>query len=209
MSGWEGNPEAAYLQLATLVIEASKDPQADLREALQVLSVVGDASVSNLLDVWRTEAEEDRLTRLGNRRRMEAVTRDWVRTEVTFDYASIDVDGLKAVNDGPGGHEAGDELLRTVAAHLTSTLPNDLCHIFRYGGDEFGVVMKRSEDGAALRERLDEVVQGLPGEISFSWGVSTWPDEDNEVHTVIRYADERMYEQKRMKKSSDVSDATQ
>ena len=201
MSGWEGSPEATYLQLATLVIEASRAGGADLAEALQVLAIVGDASVNNLLDIWRTEAEEDRLTRLGNRRRMESTTRNLVKAKRHFEYASIDVDGLKAVNDGQGGHEAGDELLKTVATHLRSSLPGDLAQAFRYGGDEFGVVFEEVAGATVtLSTALEEVVKTLPAGISFSWGVSAWPDDDIDVHTIVRYADERMYEQKRSKR---------
>lgn len=201
MSAWEQSPQAAYLQLATLVTEASKDPNADLREALQVLTILGDASVSNLLDVWRNEAEEDRLTRLGNRRRMESTTRDLVSSGVRFEYASIDVDGLKVVNDGPGGHDAGDELLRQIANELRSGLPGDVASIFRYGGDEFGVVFSGTETEQGLDGLLESIVKALPLGIGFSWGVATWPDDDEDVHTVTARADQRMYDRKRKRKA--------
>ena len=200
MSNWEATPEAAYLQLATLVFEATKSPNPDLREALHVLQIVGDASISNLLEVWRTEAEEDRLTRLGNRRRMESATRELISATVPFAYVSIDVDGLKVVNDRDG-HDAGDVLLKTVAAHIRNSLPAGFSQAFRYGGDEFGVVVRLdSEPPYDVEAAMKTTIATLPAGLSFSYGVGNWPVEDSDFHTVAQHADQRMYAQKQSKK---------
>lgn len=201
-SGWETSPKAVFLQLATLVSEASKPPRSELGQALEVLTVLGDATAGSLVDVWRGEAETDGLTALGNRRRMESVTRDFVKDQVPFEYASIDVDGLKAVNDTKG-HAVGDQLLKDVAKHLREYIPS-AATAFRYGGDEFGVVMRLVQvDGHRLTQVLEEGAASLPPGVSFSWGVSTWPEDDPDISTVIAHADKQMYDQKIAKKRAD------
>lgn len=192
-SDYESSGEARYLQLALLVREAAKDPAAEGRAALEVLTVLGQSSVSVLLQTWRGEAEIDGLTRLGNRRKMEAQVAALEAAQVTFQYASIDVDGLKKVNDELG-HEAGDGMLRDVANELADSLARVRGAAFRYGGDEFGAVLENtSSNPNDLAEILSGAEARLPGGVKFSWGVAEWPTADPDISTVQRLADQRMY----------------
>ncbi|QHC70496.1 GGDEF domain-containing protein [Rathayibacter sp. VKM Ac-2801] len=203
VSTWDSFPEAAYLQLATLVQEAARAPDADLTEALGVLAALGDASVTMLLEVWRGEAEQDSLTQLGNRRRMETTARALTDAGVAFEYASIDVDGLKAVNDGPGGHSAGDALLRKVAKHLQTQILESQLDCFRYGGDEFGIICRVGENGALILDKaIESSMAKLEDGIWFSWGSASWPQHDDNFNTVLTAADEIMYERKRARKET-------
>jgi diguanylate cyclase (GGDEF)-like protein len=194
--------EAKYVQLAMLVQEAAKDPLADGTAALRVLAVVGQAAAGLLLTTWRGEAEVDDLTRLGNRRKMEAEVREFMSSSSRFAYASIDADGLKQVNDS-FGHDAGDSMLREIAVELQRTMQEFSGEAFRYGGDEFGTLMAVP----ATAETLTEVLTTAQTSLSlagrpFSFGVAVWPDDDSDAATVTKLADRRMYEQKKVRKRS-------
>ena len=72
----------------------------------------------------------------------------------------IDVDHFKSVND-TRGHQAGDEVLRQVAEAITENVrPSDF--VFRYGGEEFLVVLveTRMDQAMAIAERVRAALQG-------------------------------------------------
>lgn len=205
-SDYQVSGEAKYLQLAMLVKEASRDERADHRAALEVLSLIGHASVSLLLSTWRGEAEVDGLTRLGNRRKMEALVTSLAVEQSRFAYASIDADGLKRINDTKG-HDAGDTFLRDLGEELQRTATEISAEAFRYGGDEFGVVVKLGSEPETLSSALVNAQERL-SQIGyfFSVGVATWPDDDRDYSTVIQTADRRMYEQKQERKANSRSE---
>jgi diguanylate cyclase (GGDEF)-like protein len=113
-------------------------------------------------EVERRLARVDELTGLGNRRAFdEAITVQSVRASrerVPLSVGLVDVDNLRRINDDYG-HLEGDKSLRDVARTLErSVRADDRC--FRWGGDEFVVVMPGTELDAAGRvlDRLAEVV---------------------------------------------------
>lgn len=201
-SDYQASGEAKYLQLAMLVQEAAKDPDANHRAALGVLTLVGQATVGLLLTTWRGEAEVDELTRLGNRRKMEGIVADLTAHGSRFAYASIDADGLKAIND-TGGHEAGDQFLRELGEELRAAAAEIHAEAFRYGGDEFGIVLPLGTEAERLTEKLEETQGRLAAANRFfSVGVDIWPDGDPDPSTVLQTADRRMYEQKQARKAA-------
>src|SRR3569833_2979080 len=114
--------------------------------------------------------------------------------------AFIDLDRFKSVNDAHG-HLVGSELLGRVGARIKQIArPKDMC--FRYGGDEFVVLMPETSAGEALVAATDlhyELINtrfrknsGLELTASASVGLSTCPPE-NAVHAIIGTADARMY----------------
>jgi diguanylate cyclase (GGDEF)-like protein len=112
----------------------------------------------------------------------------------------IDLDGFKAVNDGRG-HEAGDELLRQVAARLQATLREaDL--VARLGGDEFVVLLTGVRDSDAAETAADHIITAvsqpyvLPqGEalISASIGIARFPQVAIDPDELLNKADQAMY----------------
>ena len=119
----------------------------------------------------------DPLTGLGNRRSFEeCLERELERSDDTGKPVSLcllDVDGLKGINDTQG-HEAGDHALVTVAEVLRKD-----GEAFRYGGDEFVLLLPGLSHAAA--ERVAEAVQGrlrtdhAEGPLSVAVGVATFP----------------------------------
>lgn len=94
------------------------------------------------------ESLHDPLTQVGNRRKLDADLADLIPRigckapslgyPASALFAMMDLDNLKFINDNYG-HQAGDEVLKSVARRLmANTQPND--SIYRYGGDEFVVV---------------------------------------------------------------------
>lgn len=118
----------------------------------------------------------------------------------------IDVDGLKTLNDTKG-HEAGDLLLKNVATILKAAFGFESI-ISRLGGDEFVIILPNmdSEQLAAQIQKLEctrtefNLSSDLP-EIIFSTG-SVTASNALEISNALSIADQRMYEQKQIRKRS-------
>jgi diguanylate cyclase (GGDEF)-like protein len=113
----------------------------------------------------RQQASRDGLTGLYNRRAFDEVLAKaierWKTHAESITLLMIDVDHFKILNDVLG-HAVGDELLRSVAQIIRSSIrPQD--HAFRWGGDEFAIVLEESDAaaGKAMADRLVSLVDGL------------------------------------------------
>lgn len=115
--------------------------------------------------------------------------------------AFLDLDHFKLVNDAHG-HLVGSELLARVGQRLKElSREQDLC--FRYGGDEFVILMPETDSEAALAQAIllhGSLMQtrfymknGLNLRVSASVGLATAPVDGATIHTVIGAADTRMY----------------
>lgn len=149
-----------------------------------------------LIESVRSLSLTDPLTGLGNRRHMEVMmAHAWAaaRRGEPLVVAALDLDGFKEVNDACG-HDAGDEMLCTVAAALRAEARGSDV-VVRYGGDEFLVILPGgSVEGAlALAERVRRRVDGR---IGISAGVAAYAPEMAAPDHLIREADRRLYEAK-------------
>jgi diguanylate cyclase (GGDEF)-like protein len=115
--------------------------------------------------------------------------------------AFLDLDHFKLVND-EHGHLVGSELLARAGQRLQQlSRKQDWC--FRYGGDEFVLLMPETSAAAALAQATalnralaeTEFVMknGLKLRVGASAGVATAPADGATVHTIIGVADARMY----------------
>jgi len=155
----------------------------------------------------RHMANHDPLTGLPNRRlfcellRFELAEARRNRRKVGLLY--LDLDRFKEINDTLG-HEAGDQLLRTVADRLKNAI-RDSDAVARIGGDEFniflgGLEQREDIEGIArkilssLREKC--VVAGRELLITISIGISVYPDDSEDIDALFRYADSALYHAK-------------
>jgi two-component system cell cycle response regulator len=110
----------------------------------------------------------------------------------------VDIDHFKSLND-THGHQAGDEVLRNVAAALSCEC-RDFDTPARYGGEEFAVILPGCgpEEAAEIAERLRRSVSAAPSivPITASAGVSTYPSHAGDADTLVRAADEALYASK-------------
>jgi diguanylate cyclase (GGDEF)-like protein/PAS domain S-box-containing protein len=112
----------------------------------------------------------------------------------------IDLDRFKTINDTLG-HDAGDELLRAMAARLRQALRrNDL--VARLGGDEFVALIEGASGGpdlAGVADKLLQVIaepltiQGVTFLVTGSIGIGCWPADGDDAATLLRHADAAMY----------------
>jgi diguanylate cyclase (GGDEF)-like protein len=116
----------------------------------------------------------------------------------------LDVDNFKAINDSLG-HQRGDEVLRMIGSTLKNiTRIEDSC--FRYGGDEFCVILANCREDQAQTifvDRLNDKLRQGVNPVSLSNGIAqTGPNEYVDAHELIRAADKKMYTAKKAFKAS-------
>jgi diguanylate cyclase (GGDEF)-like protein len=121
------------------------------------------------LGAARREAMFDPLTRVWNRRGAAALLRSQLRKaqerDADISLCLLDVDNFKSVND-TYGHQAGDQVLRKLAAMLVSSVRNDDI-VCRYGGDEFLLILPDTgaADASRIAERARRTVAESPVQI--------------------------------------------
>ena len=168
------------------------------------------------------EAYSDALTGTRNRNYFDETMRTIEASDEEFALMSMDLNGLKEVNDLKG-HGAGDSLLRSFASAITREAPHDAVCV-RIGGDEFVMILRGGEKGkleeAAGRIRKDmttldikepDVTHSAAYGIAYS---TEFPRESEGGDAragknrsgiwqkVFMLADERMYEDKRRQKAT-------
>jgi diguanylate cyclase (GGDEF)-like protein/PAS domain S-box-containing protein len=168
-----------------------------------MLDITEDKALQSELEL---KASLDPLTRVYNRKfledALERVLADRRRRKPAY-VALLDLDGFKQIND-TAGHDAGDAVLREVAATLRDGLrKNDL--LARYGGDEF-VVLLHCVDDADLLDACTQMLARINertfahGGHEFSVGMSIGATQVNRgeaMHHLLVRADSAMYLAKR------------
>jgi diguanylate cyclase (GGDEF)-like protein len=149
----------------------------------------------------RYEAKHDPLSGLPNRVQMVEKIEAFLRgREIKGEHrraiaAYIDIDRFKDINDTLG-HEAGDNLIKAVAARLKSRL-RSTDFLSRFGGDEFAILCSPAgiDGGANLADRVAAAfatpfnIQNQNIRVSASVGIATAPENGNTAPTLIGSAD--------------------
>lgn len=150
----------------------------------------------------------DDCTGLYNARHLFTVLAEEVHRSKRFGYEFsllfLDLDHFKRVND-EYGHLIGSKLLGQVGKCLRENL-RLVDAAFRYGGDEFAILLPQTSKDAALfvARRLMKVFRSkhwLPGEAGSLWvrasiGIAAYPGDANTPQAIVQRADEMMYEVK-------------
>jgi diguanylate cyclase (GGDEF)-like protein len=154
----------------------------------------------------RRLAYHDALTELPNRAlytdRLTVAIAQARRTRQQVAVVFLDVDRFKMINDTMG-HAAGDEVLKQIAAEL-SNLVRDGDTVARVGGDEFTLLLTdvAGQDVAAIAGRIldtirkPRVINQQELHVTTSVGIAMFPQDGDDVETLLRHADTAMYRAK-------------
>jgi diguanylate cyclase (GGDEF)-like protein len=153
---------------------------------------------AQLYEEAKTGSLHDHLTGLPNRRFQQIQMEKCIETAKRFgEYLSVimlDIDHFKRYNDLKG-HLQGDRLLVDLAGILSKEIRSS-DFVFRYGGEEFLIVLPRTDSQLAsdVAERLRKLVE-TETEVTVSLGVSTY-QEGSDSEILIHNADTALYRAK-------------
>jgi len=157
-------------------------------------------------------ALHDALTGLPNRRllmdRLSLAIAHARRNKRTMAVMYLDLDGFKQINDTLG-HDAGDTLLKMVAARLVAAVRQEDT-VARLGGDEFVIALWELNHADGVAKLVSKVMQAVSQpyriqdrgvNMTVSVGVGIYPTHGEEVETLMKSADLALYEAKRTGKN--------
>ena len=211
-----GIKSVLYLPLITKgevigsLIVASKRKNAYTNQQIQLmerLAVQVSTSIANVQLYAKAEqrARIDELTGLFNRRHFdESLTQEVNRHSrygSMLTIAFLDLDNFKNFNDTMG-HTAGDRLLSQIGRLIKSSLRN-IDQAFRYGGDEFAIIMPHTaiEDAQVVAERIrlrigsNTNIEKAENKIliTASIGLACWPSDGLTPDDLINAVDKALY----------------
>lgn len=154
-------------------------------------------------------AHQDELTQLPNRSllidRLAMALARAKREKQSLAVLFLDLDDFKQVND-LYGHQAGDDVLKTVAQRLSNCI-RETDTVARLGGDEFAIVLGGFDNLHFAKAVANKIIQaisapfrlagGKQSSLGISIGISIFPDDGKEIDHLLAYADHAMYESKR------------
>ena len=175
------------------------------------------SSLDGLYTQMATLAKTDQLTGLMNRHGFEEIQAREMSSAKRYDsplsLAIFDIDNFKKVNDDYG-HDVGDEVIRAVANACTQVF-RDCDYCFRYGGEEFVVLMPRTDIKSAMGavERLRKAVEAMRVEasggrelsVTVSVGIAAYQKDDEKGALQLKHADEALYNAKESGRNKSVA----
>ena len=187
-----------WVQAMFIAIET--DPYGKPTKVIYTTRVIEDEKKNEELLVKKTLVDE--LTGLYNRRAYEEDILEYSAAPLgeDFVYASIDVNGLKVVNDEIG-HAAGDELIRGAADCMLKAF-GSYGKVYRTGGDEFvSIFFASKEQLESVEADLENITEKWSGELVSSLAVSVGYVTRHEcaeetILDIAKIADKRMYQAK-------------
>lgn len=191
-----------------------REGDANFPENLELFEVMAEhlalaLNNSLLFEKLEKQASHDPLTGIANHRTLHEFLNMRIaeaqRTNQELSAIMLDVDHFRSFNEEEG-HDAGDTVLKMVSDTLKATLrPYDLCA--RYGGEEFSLVLPGSNKEAALvvAERIRKRIESVPfitrtgrmRHVTASLGVAVFPEAAQDGVSLLRAADQALYEAKR------------
>lgn len=159
------------------------------------------------------QAMHDALTGAYNRlafsHYMDQSLKSCKRDHGLFAVFVLDVDNFKDINENYG-HQIGDQFLKQLVARIQSVI-RETDVVARLGGDEFAIILNEFLDDATVSQftsRLESALDrpysldGVELESHVSIGVSIYPDHGEQVDSLLKVADQHLYDEKKTKKVS-------
>lgn len=231
MEGMKEIEEGGYLPVLVVTAQSSHKLRALQAGAKDFISKPFDlvevkARIRNMLEVrllhnearhygklFETLALHDSLTGLANRRllaeRASLAIAHARRNKGGMAVVFLDLDGFKLIND-TWGHDAGDLLLKMAAGRLVNAVRQEDT-VARLGGDEFVIALWDVRDAATAAIAASKLIaamgrpfaiHGHQMSVSASAGISIYPHHGGDVDTLMKSADQVLYEAKRAGKNS-------
>ena len=174
-------------------------------------------SLDGLYSHMATLAKTDQLTGLMNRHGLEEIQAREVSSAKRYgsplSLAIFDIDHFKKVND-TYGHDVGDEVIRAIG-NVCKQVFRDCDYCFRYGGEEFVVLMPQTDINSAMLavERLRKAVEAMSVEasggrevsVTVSVGIAAYQKGDETGVLLIKHADEALYNAKESGRNKSVA----
>lgn len=192
---------------ATPAVQRAADQLVVLGSVLACLSIVVTYTAARALHLQREASHLDPLTGLHNRRLFTELLTEHVaqagRYGRDLSLGIVDLDGFKLINDTLG-HRAGDRILEGAAAAMRGSVRKS-DHVFRFGGEEFAILMPETDELAAAiaLERVRRALAEKPitygrgeAQVRCSIGVTAYVPPESEEEFVVR-ADRACYAAKR------------
>ncbi len=201
---WNANKNGE-IYLEWLSVTAVRDEDGNLSHYIGIFSDI--TSEKENEERLAHLAHYDQLTNLPNRilfdDRLKQALGLARRTRSRLAIMFLDLDGFKAINDTLG-HDAGDELLKQVANRLSASLRSSDT-VARFGGDEFTIVLPEidsRESVSRVATKITEAIarpytlNGNEARVTTSIGISLYPADGQHANTLLKKADNAMYQAK-------------
>lgn len=157
----------------------------------------------SIIQRLEVESKKDHLTGLLNRQGILDFFNQNIKTYNELYIIVADIDGTKLVND-TFGHLEGDKIIIKTAQVLKNIFEPGGA-VGRIGGDEFIVIVPEihltelNRSLAILRKEISQLMLNKEVPISISIGYSSYINDGNDITTLLRVADQRMYNEKNSK----------
>ena len=166
---------------------------------------------SSLYNMIQEAAKRDPLLDTYNRKYFFDVVASRLKNnpENSFAIVMVDLDNFKSVNDTLG-HQFGDHTLMSIAMLLEQNLKKDEI-LARYGGEEIVMYVSNYDNPKEVIERVDNirsqiekkkiVYRGKEKSITASFGISFYPEDENNIEKILDIADKMLYKAKNLGKN--------
>lgn len=162
-----------------------------------------------LIDITKIKEQEeyikylagnDYLTNLPNRMSFMEKLKGELEAEACGAVLLLDIDNFKTINDTLG-HLHGDRMLSVIADRIRSLADDNIC-AYRFGGDEFLIIINGADNEQAVEEylaRLKELFQlpinlmGKDHQVNFSTGITFFPRDSVDMERLMINVDTAMY----------------
>lgn len=175
----------------------------------QYLLFLTDVTKALNAEKWKSMALHDELTGLSNRRRLNLAFNSSILLandkKLKFAVLFMDINHFKYINDSYG-HLVGDKLLKKIGSRLRTLFPNKDC-VFRFGGDEFVILLEDIEKLEEVAESIIDlfkkpfVIDSHRFHASTRIGISIYPEHSIYQDQLMKFADSAMLYAKKHSKS--------